>query len=409
MDIYRYRSMKSLLEFKELENQEIYLAKPEELNDPMEGMYWGFYRGDKDAWSEMFKAYFYYMFSTYRQGCDINLYFDIDDFTELSNAFVKSSSIEKLIECLSQSKRFYYSEQVGFLLNPFVGLQAFYSIRIWHAKKACADDEHIKFLEKQLEEAKKVVFDIGSIGVDYILRPCEHGIDATSNCNKMQEALSTLLFEEEQHPEVGALLFKCLRSDFLENYEKYSKGAYRIAAFSENESSASMWGLYAAVQNGVCMCFDLQSNARYKNSLKLYDNSYEELEKVNYIEQITCHDLAYDIFLARRSIQTQEVTYSEFLKKWKDIYLHKLQDWEFEKEWRLVLPDVGVGCCKIKYHFDSLKSVTFGKKVSSEDIYRVIDIIRRKCKDYNRTTFEFYQYSALGDNVKIPMYTIRLG
>ena len=36
MEIYRYRSITSLLNFKELENQEIYLARPEELNDPME-------------------------------------------------------------------------------------------------------------------------------------------------------------------------------------------------------------------------------------------------------------------------------------------------------------------------------------------------------------------------------------
>lgn len=31
MEIYRYRSMKSLLDFKELENQEIYLARPKEI------------------------------------------------------------------------------------------------------------------------------------------------------------------------------------------------------------------------------------------------------------------------------------------------------------------------------------------------------------------------------------------
>ena len=65
MEIYRYRSITSLLDFKELENQEIYLARPEELNDPMEGMYWGFYRGNMNAWNEMFRDYFKYMFDIY--------------------------------------------------------------------------------------------------------------------------------------------------------------------------------------------------------------------------------------------------------------------------------------------------------------------------------------------------------
>lgn len=70
MEIYRYRSITSLLDFKELENQEIYLASPEELNDPMEGMYWGFYRGNMNAWNEMFRDYFKYMFDTYMKVYD---------------------------------------------------------------------------------------------------------------------------------------------------------------------------------------------------------------------------------------------------------------------------------------------------------------------------------------------------
>ena len=40
MQVYRFRSMKRLLEdkYQELKKQEIYFASPEQLNDPMEGL-----------------------------------------------------------------------------------------------------------------------------------------------------------------------------------------------------------------------------------------------------------------------------------------------------------------------------------------------------------------------------------
>lgn len=34
---YRFRKTQNIFDFKELENQEIYFASNEELNDPMEG------------------------------------------------------------------------------------------------------------------------------------------------------------------------------------------------------------------------------------------------------------------------------------------------------------------------------------------------------------------------------------
>ena len=56
-EFYRFRSLKSLFEFKELENQEIYFASPEELNDPMEGFRDLVFKGDKIVWRNFFKHY----------------------------------------------------------------------------------------------------------------------------------------------------------------------------------------------------------------------------------------------------------------------------------------------------------------------------------------------------------------
>ena len=57
-EFYRFRSIDSLLgEHQELEEQTIYFASPEELNDPMEGLRNTVWDGDKIVWTNLFKHY----------------------------------------------------------------------------------------------------------------------------------------------------------------------------------------------------------------------------------------------------------------------------------------------------------------------------------------------------------------
>jgi hypothetical protein len=55
--VYRFRPTKSLWEFNELENQEVYCASLGELNDPMEGFKDMFWLGDKIVWMNLLKHY----------------------------------------------------------------------------------------------------------------------------------------------------------------------------------------------------------------------------------------------------------------------------------------------------------------------------------------------------------------
>lgn len=61
--LFRFRSAKALLDdddnggFQELEKQAIYFAKPEQLNDPMEGLSDAFWDGDDVLWENFFKHY----------------------------------------------------------------------------------------------------------------------------------------------------------------------------------------------------------------------------------------------------------------------------------------------------------------------------------------------------------------
>ncbi|WP_237522512.1 hypothetical protein, partial [Bacillus cereus] len=56
--MYRFRSIQSLLgQYKELENQEIYFANVESLNDPLEGKREYFWSGDNIVWTNLYKQY----------------------------------------------------------------------------------------------------------------------------------------------------------------------------------------------------------------------------------------------------------------------------------------------------------------------------------------------------------------
>lgn len=55
--LYRFRSAKSLLERKELENQEIYFPSLDQLNDPFEGFKNIFWSGDKIVLKNLLKNY----------------------------------------------------------------------------------------------------------------------------------------------------------------------------------------------------------------------------------------------------------------------------------------------------------------------------------------------------------------
>ena len=74
----------------------------------------------------------------------------------------------------------------------------------------------------------------------------------------------------------------------------------------------------------------------------------------------------------------------------------KTKDWEYEQEYRLVLhglldQSLDTRRRTLPYDFNSLKGIAFGMRTSDEDKLKIIEIIRRKCKENNRTEFQFLQ------------------
>ena len=135
--LYRYRSLNSLHIFKELENLEIYFAKPDELNDQMEDYMNIFWQGDEIAFRGLFKHYLYVLSSVYydasirnrKQKIDPNLLpvflaVDINEKPEMETTFKSiyyeffaPEGISNLPIKMSESNKKYTADEILLILK----------------------------------------------------------------------------------------------------------------------------------------------------------------------------------------------------------------------------------------------------------------------------------------------------
>ena len=133
-EIYRFRSIENLLgKYKELENQEIYFAAPEELNDPIEGFREVYWQGDIIVWKNFFKNYItqleYSLFQCLllkpddQPQINLNFSYSIDEVPEnrrtalekIYESFFQIEIINELIECLKNNRKISKNELAIFL------------------------------------------------------------------------------------------------------------------------------------------------------------------------------------------------------------------------------------------------------------------------------------------------------
>jgi hypothetical protein len=86
----------------------------------------------------------------------------------------------------------------------------------------------------------------------------------------------------------------------------------------------------------------------------------------------------------------------EHWKKYHQNMLIKTRDWAYEKEYRITYSalqdyEIEISQRKLKYDFNCLKGIIFGIKTPLEKKCEIIEIIKKKCKENDRTDFEFYQ------------------
>lgn len=221
---------------------------------------------------------------------------------------------------------------------------------------------------------------------------------------------------------------KFITTDFAKEYLQQIKillypNRY-VACFSERFDNNAMWGYYSNSFKGICLEFKTD-NERGKECIELYDrkgvdkegitygwekfyfqkviygNNEVTFPEVNFFDNIERIPIFYKtLFLCENSERSKYFRHDE---EWKDNYwklfnylsIHKLSDWEHEKEQRLITDNTFFSFDekedrKLNYKFNSLNGIIFGNKIEKENKDRIIEIIAKNCIEEKREDFNFY-------------------
>jgi len=453
-EFYRFRRISSLIgEFKELENQSIYFAEPDSLNDPMEGfrdMYWS---GDYIVWKNLFRHYLLCL----ERLCslllnsgeehpiskdDMPVFSGEDDFptpmykelfNDITISFFRNKSLSALIKSISERTTPVRRDELFFYLSNIHGL----------ALETIYDAYEVKGLiptrESKNIDADKPIADL--IARDFV-KVLEKGLSE----NNGDEKLVSVLFSAQKHTHSQMDLISRYNGNFdkdkknrnlviIEFAEKYISQLEKLvfpewytACFMSECKGSSVWGHYGDNHYGACLIFNAESidekpflklkgrNGYSPTSGPAYGFGNRMLYPIDYIKGYGQIDffrmlgrlpvpILNSMWYSLDGVMSEcsddmiscEDTWRDYY--WKNFYRDitiKSKDWSYENEYRLILSSSLNSFSdpkdrSLNYEFKSLKGIIFGIKTKTEDKLKVIEIIENKCKETGRNDFKFYQ------------------
>lgn len=437
---YRFRTLKHIFEYKELENQEIYFAAPEEFNDPMECYINLVFNGDEIAWHNLFKHYLMCLYYTINE-------ISITHSSDIS--FFKSPAIT--LSCIDNDKHIFYK-------------QIFYDIY----KELRNDSE----LDKIIDELKNI--EITKYQLTYILLILNkyfikhifkriYIINMGELKNITYTSLESLIYEikykhitskdilNSYNTFIALTNHVTLEKDFMCMYDKFPCQYIEwlpkllsidnnIACFTKDFNNSYMWSIYGDKNKGISLIYKVNNNKFYihdEESMKkqeeieyeikpvMYGKTYEKINffKYNYfkffiefnnfwyMDSITKKKSKFyfkkavnDVIELEKSNELYKL-YNQHNQVILNNYRKKTKEWVYEKEYRIIVQTKE----KIyKYHFQDLHGIIFGIGTPYEAKQKIVKIILDKCKENNRdiTDFHFYQAYFNPETNKIEKYEI---
>ncbi|MDR3432084.1 MAG: DUF2971 domain-containing protein [Rouxiella aceris] len=440
-------------EYKELESQSIFFASPESLNDPMEGFRDIFWQGDIILWKDLFRHYILCLESCVREvlnNCD-EVHTAIDDIsmfkkyehytsqenqlllTIINNDFFSRTSIINLLENISTRDFAIRRDELLLYLSSVneIALHCIFSNNAAFGSKEA--DKMFPNPEHRLESLNNEIL---NLDFNQLTSSTMYSSDFIKtlqfyNYTKMQMGL---LSYHNYSSKVNGRKIDFLNFDFPSKYishiERLIFPEWYVACFMSSGNNSSVWGNYGDNHQGVCMIFEADSDCRLNlysgiktiqtDSLCSNKEAKESLvfEQVNYTGEYNDVDFFKNIVvLSAKGLnstwhidpENQSVSScaeeidkqpSEWIKDYWEQFKHglllKTKDWYYEKEFRLILINDKVNYSNetdraLKYDFNSLQGIIFGIRTTLKHKIKIIDIIKRKCLENNRDSFEFYQ------------------
>lgn len=457
---YRFRSLDRLFNDKELENSEIYFAAYENLNDPMEGFYDFVFNGDEIVWKNFFRHYLmciervnslYLITGEAHHKItidDIPIYNSFNDFPtpiyrELFEKIAKDffDSCGELIKKIATRTTAIRKDELSIYLNSvhFIALQIIQkhyeksNFIQGDKKRPKIDRLHldpiaklIDAIEKLIKEEKDTLDKLDSLIM--IQREIQNEM-------KLVNAINNKLYKSTPN---RYFIVENFVNEYLKSIEKLTFPSSYIACFSAKEAThnSSVWGHYGDSHQGVCLIFESNenetlsfSNAKIgygSNGVILgkedinfyqidYSDSFVEIDFFRSLGRLTTSNLIkwyYDkdnnfSDIKHEVLDNQDIWKKKYWDTFQKNNLTKTKDWQYEKEFRLILNSGIDGKIdreyrKLQYDFQNLKGLIFGIKTSMQDKIKIVNIIQQKCKENNRDDFEFYQayYCHINKNIQ---------
>lgn len=468
--MYRFRSIKSLIDdFHELENQEIYFASPNELNDPMEGFQDIFWKGDSIIWHNFIKNYIKSLEHSFGLAFLLQNKRKIDakEILVLSQPHgLNNLDNQKLVQLI-----------IGRVFaNDFIkNLPDELSKR----ENAIRRDELLAYIEMIHPFVLEAISDV-YVERKFILRPfLNNSLKAFSSLLKKQGNFVGLAnkFETEISSNSAGNLYAILnrysqQAKLLMQYNQNNDGVkhnnfFLISEFPEKylaqlESSiypdwfsasflsectnSAVWGHYGDNHRGVCLkykinenetesCMNLMTEYGYSsgpiigmkphNFKKIkYSSKHVEIDffrSLARMNKMTIKMLWYSDEKGNLSFCGEHFNDKESEEEWRNKYWDnyhnsltvKLKEWAYENEFRLIISGDFVdyrerSARKLKYDFKDLKSIIFGIKTTTEDKLKIVRIIEKKCKENSRKEFDFQQAYYSKDDGQIKTHRLNL-
>ena len=279
--LYRFRSIKSLLDRHELENHEIFFAHPEALNDPTEGIKDVFWQGDVIVWTNLFKHYIVCLNTAWvlLGVCKEDQPFDwknipIDYFhgqsltpgqasihAELFAISFKPRNVRNYIKALANRTHPIRRNELAAHLGV-LHLFAITTIYEYYERNNPAANQpvpsHVKAtLKKVLSLQNKSLKGIEQLEVQ--APENEHAAEIFYTARRiMTDQLSFInVYNERIDPSAKNkhFVFMDFPGTYVDQIERLVYPEWYTACFMKNYNNSSIWGNYGENHTGVCLRF----------------------------------------------------------------------------------------------------------------------------------------------------------
>lgn len=430
---YRFRSIRSLLERRELEDQYFYFASPTQQNDPMEGHLAFYWQGDDIVWLGLFKHYTWQlcmailMIPVAKNITALNeFYRDWSEYqwerafpelrTRVENAVTEDAHIRALADTLGKTERKLSATDLQAILCAIHSLVLSYAVQ-------SLEKEGLSFF-RQPAVPKDGTQDIIDAFIDALSKG---DVPAFMLLAQVVTALSCLRStasqlgqsENRQNNRILAWILFDFPTMYIEHVRTLACPDWYCVCFNTAVSNPALWGYYADGHKGVCLMF---KGGKYDDiwltglspDVGMLDTRSFAFRQVHYdqppseVDFFSCLGLLLSVdhqhwffHKGRESRKCTEIgkapdIWSANLRRAADRYLHKSATWAQEQEYRLVLEESWIWKRKemtrrYLYDFRDLEGIIFGMRTPQDEKLEIRRIITQKCKATGRKSFPFYQ------------------